>query len=123
MTMRACRVAQVPRSVALAFVVPLLSMGPGLIATPSAATSSAAVSGPVTNGMIATFAWRPGAHISEELDLVVMKPDGSGAQVLVAAAARRSLCGFDLDWSPDGNRIAWASSGQVWTVKADGTDR
>ena len=123
MTMRARRVARVPRSVALAFAVPLLLMGPGLTATPSFATFSAAVSGPVTNGMIATFAWRPGAHISEELDLVVMKPDGSGAQVLVPAAAARSLCGFDLDWSPDGNRIAWASSGQVWTVKADGTDR
>ena len=79
--------------------------------------------GPVTNGMIATFAWRPDAHISEELDLVVMKPDGSGAQVLVSAAAKRSLCGFDLDWSPDGNRIAWASGGQVWSIKADGTDR
>ncbi|WP_165821132.1 thrombospondin type 3 repeat-containing protein [Nocardioides gansuensis] len=107
----------------MALVVPLLLMGPGLTVTPSAATASAAAAGPVTNGMIATFAWQQGAHISEELDLVVMKPDGSGAQVLVADAAKRSLCGFDLDWSPDGNRIAWASSGQVWTIKADGTDR
>lgn len=110
-------------TVALATVVPLLVMGPGQTATPSAATASAAAVGPVTNGMIATFAWQPDAHISEELDLVVMKPDGSGAQVLVSAAAKRSLCGFDLDWSPDGNRIAWASGGQVWTIKADGTDR
>jgi len=42
---------------------------------------------------------------------------------LVPEAAQRSLCGFDLDWSPDGNRIAWASGGQVWTVRPDGTDR
>ena len=78
----------------------------------------------VTNGMIATFAWPAGpeVHISEPLDLVVMKPDGTGAQVLVPAAAERSLCGFDLDWSPDGNRIAWASGGQVRTVNADGTN-
>ena len=74
--------------------------------------------------MIATFAWPAGpeVHISEPLDLVVMKPDGTGAQVLVPAAAERSLCGFDLDWSPDGNRIAWASGGQVRTVNADGTN-
>ena len=110
-------------TVALAVVAPLLLMGPSLTATPSAATASAPAAGPVTNGMIATFAWQPGAHISEELDLVVMKSDGTGAQVLVSDAATRSLCGFDLDWSPDGNRIAWASSGQVWTIKADGTDR
>ncbi len=110
-------------AVAWAVVVSLLSLGPGLTATPSAATASAAVAAPVTNGMIATFAWQPGAHISDRLDLVVMRPDGSGAQVLVPAAAGRSLCGFDLDWSPDGNRIAWASNSQVWTVKADGTDR
>ena len=76
-----------------------------------------------TNGMIATFAWKPGAHISSPLDLVVMNADGSGAQVLVPAAATRSLCGFDLDWSPDGNRIAWASQSEVWAVDADGTDR
>ncbi len=76
-----------------------------------------------TNGMIATFAWKPNAHISEPLDLVVMNADGSGAQVLVPAAATRSLCGFDLDWSPDGNRIAWASQSEVWTIDADGTDR
>ncbi|KRF34691.1 hypothetical protein ASG94_10965 [Nocardioides sp. Soil805] len=112
---------------ALAVIASLLSTGPGRAASPSdttdSSTRSATVTGPVTNGMIATFAWRQGAHISEPLDLVVMKADGSGAQVLVPEAAERSLCGFDLDWSPDGNRIAWASGGQVWTVKADGTDR
>ena len=75
------------------------------------------------DGMIAVFAWKAGAHISEDLDLVVMNADGSGAQVVVPGAATRSLCGFDLDWSPDGNRIAWASGGQVWTVRADGTER
>lgn len=110
-------------AVALAIVVPMLVMGPAQTATASAATASAAALAPATNGMIATFAWRPGAHISDPLDLVVMNPDGSEAQVLVSGAAERSLCGFDLDWSPDGNRIAWASGGQVWTVKADGTDR
>ena len=114
---------QVRGAVVMALVVPLLVMGAAQAATPSAGTASAAVAGPVTNGMVATFAWQPGAHISDPLDLVVMKPDGSGALVLVAAAAQRSLCGFDLDWSPDGNRIAWASGGQVWSVKADGTDR
>ena len=99
-----------------------LAAAVGVVLPVTAATSSTAA-GPVTNGMIATFAWRSGAHISDELDLVVMKPDGSGAQVLVPAAAERSLCGFDLDWSPDGNRIAWASGGEVWSVRADGSDR
>ena len=123
MASRMLKRGQVRGAVVLAVVMPLLVMGPAQAATPSAGTTKVAVAGPVTNGMIATFAWQPGAHISDPLDLVVMKPDGSGAQVLVAGAAQRSLCGFDLDWSPDGNRIAWASGGQVWTVKADGTDR
>lgn len=87
------------------------------------ATITGPAVGPVTNGMIATFAWRPGAHISDDLDLVVMRADGSGSEVLVPSAASRSRCGFDLDWSPDGNRIAWASGSEVWSVNADGTDR
>ncbi len=111
------------RRLAALAVVPLLVIGPAQTASPSAPTARAAAAGPASNGMIATFAWKPGAHISDDLDLVVMKPDGSSAQVLVEAAARRSLCGFDLDWSPDGNRIAWASGGEVWSIKADGSDR
>lgn len=106
---------------ALVVVAPLLAAaGPPALA--SGATSPTAAATP-SNGMIAVFAWKAGAHISEDLDLVVMNADGSGAQVVVPGAATRSLCGFDLDWSPDGNRIAWASGGQVWTVRADGTER
>lgn len=123
MKTRLRRGAHGPGGAALVVVGSLVLTGPALTATPSSALASEAVAEPVTNGMIATFAWPAGAHISEDLDLVVMRPDGSGAQVLVGAAARRSLCGFDLDWSPDGNRIAWASGGQVWSIKADGTDR
>jgi hypothetical protein len=111
------------RSTALAVILALVLMAPALTMAAFAVPTKAEAAGPITNGMIATFAWRTGAHISDDLDLVVMKADGSGARVLVGAAARRSLCGFDLDWSPDGNRIAWASGGQVWSIRADGTDR
>ena len=103
----------------------LLLVAPLLVTAgvqPVAAEPPGAAAAP-TNGMIATFAWKAGGHISEPLDLVVMNDDGSGAQVLVPAAAARSLCGFDLDWSPDGNRIAWASQSEVWTIDAYGTDR
>jgi hypothetical protein len=110
-------------SIVLVVLASLLVTSPAVTAGPPAAAADTAAVAPVTNGMIATFAWRTGAHISDALDLVVMKADGTGAQVLVDAAARRSLCGFDLDWSPDGNSIAWASGGQVWTVRADGTGR
>lgn len=108
--------------VALALAVPLLVVG-SVQTAPSTASTSTTAAEVVTNGMIATFAWNDGAHISDPLDLVVMNADGSGAQVLVSGAAQRSLCGFDLDWSPDGNRIAWASGGEVWAIAADGTDR
>lgn len=115
--------AQLRGALALAVAVPMLVMGTAQTANPSAAITSTAGVAAGTNGLIATFAWPAGAHISDPLDLVVMNADGSGAQVLVSQAAERSLCGFDLDWSPDGNRIAWASGGQVWTVNADGTGR
>ena len=71
----------------LLVVAPLLAVA----GVQPAASEPPAAAAAATNGMIATFAWKPGAHISDALDLVVMKADGSGAQILVPGAARRSL--------------------------------
>ena len=51
-----------------------------------------------TNGMIATFTWQAGAHISDPLDLVVMNADGSGVTRIATSS------GIDTEprWTADG---------------------
>jgi TolB protein len=29
---------------------------------------------------------------------------------------------FDLDWSPDGSRLAYVTEGRIWTIRRDGSD-
>ncbi|XVU28391.1 TolB family protein [Actinoplanes sp. CA-054009] len=57
------------------------------------------------------------------------RPDGAGLVSVRAGGGDVRSLGLHLsywahpDFSPDGRRVAFADAGQVWTVKADGTDR
>jgi Tol biopolymer transport system component len=48
-----------------------------------------------------------------------MRADGSSTVVLTA---QRGTGGSDARWSPNGSRVAFEASGQLWVVNADGTD-
>jgi len=48
-----------------------------------------------------------------------MRADGSSTVVLTT---QRGTDGSDARWSPDGSRVAFQASGQLWVVNADGTD-
>ena len=75
-----------------------------------------------TNGMIAFFARNRPANAGNPLDLMVMNADGSSPRAIVRDAVTTGYCGFGLDWSPDGNRIAYASTNGVWVVDANGSN-
>jgi Tol biopolymer transport system component len=50
--------------------------------------------------------------------LVIVRRDGTGARTLAAGAGVHSV-----HWSPDGSLIAYTAVGQVFVMKADGSDR
>ena len=63
--------------------------------------------------------------VSGELELFVMKPDGSGFRQLTDNKERRQKFRNPC-WSPDGRRIAWQCNSlsgerQIWVINADGT--
>jgi Tol biopolymer transport system component len=101
-------------SVALALVV--------LVALP--ATGRAAFPG--DNGRIAFDSFRDGPDV----DIWAVNPDGSDPVNLTADSAGADFAGA---WSPDGKRIVFlrnpdptaedATANEVWTMRADGTDR
>jgi Tol biopolymer transport system component len=71
-------------------------------------------------------AWSPdGTRIafvsrrSGDEELYVASADGSGVRRLTRSA------GPDLSpaWSSDGRRIAWSRNAEIWTMRADGTNR
>jgi WD40 repeat protein len=72
-----------------------------------ATASSANAAYPGANGRIAF--WRADGHIYS------VKPNGTGLLDLGP--------GITPAYSPNGTRIAFALNGEVWTMKADGTDR
>jgi hypothetical protein len=117
------------RSRWMGVVAAILSATSGLVtpvadaAIPAADAAALPADGPSSNGMLAFFSWAGSAgHISDPLDLMVVNPDGSNPQTLVPDAVERSLCGFGLTWSPDGNQIAYVSNDGLWMVDADGSN-
>lgn len=51
--------------------------------------------------------------------LRLIRPDGTGDHALLPPSP---LAQLHPDWSPDGQRIAYATDNDIWTVNADGTD-
>jgi len=71
------------------------------------------------------IALSPGGATAAD-DIVVVRPDGSGRRVVVAAPGAQ----FDPSWSPDGKRIVYRDSArgineddEIYVVNADGTGR
>src|SRR5689334_6405616 len=62
---------------------------------------------PGTNGLIS---FTCGLSVCQAL------PDGSSAGVLISN-------GTDAVWSPDGSKLAFSRSGDIWTANADGTNQ
>jgi Tol biopolymer transport system component len=54
-----------------------------------------------------------GIHV---IDLV------TGADRQIRSCAPPECDWFDLDWSPNGSRLAYASNGHLYTIRADGSD-
>ena len=52
--------------------------------------------------------------------IYVMQPDGTGVRSLRRGTVASHA--FDLDWSPDGSRLAFESRGSLWVMDADGKD-
>jgi Tol biopolymer transport system component len=74
--------------------------------------------GPIATGKIAFRSERDG-----NLDIYVMKADGTGLTRLTNNSAEDGLFGFA--WSPDGSRIAFVSdrdgNDEVYVMNADGS--
>jgi Tol biopolymer transport system component len=66
---------------------------------------------------IAYFAW-----VGQGARLRVMSGDGSGSRALTRHVFEDTGNALDLVWSPDGTRLAIDYGGDIYTIRADGSD-
>jgi Tol biopolymer transport system component len=54
----------------------------------------------------------------DDAELFMCRPDGAGLIQLTRLRGSNA----HPDWSPDGSRIAFSHSGELWTIRPDGSD-
>jgi len=54
--------------------------------------------------------------------IYLMRPDGSHVRPLKRARGSPVAHALDLEWSPDGSRLAFAAEDTIWAMDADGSD-